>query len=100
MKGQRLELEVSTDVVVNFLSEHRKQEIDKDIHKLWDLDGIGIRETNEIHQDAIDDMIFTVERYTVGLSRTVGYKPLPTNYQGSMIRLKGQIKKLKKTLMC
>ena len=96
LKGKKLELEVCSDVIVNLLSEPRKQEIDTEIHRLWDLDSIGIRETNEIHQDVIDDIIFTGKRYSVGLPWKVGHRPLPTNYQGSMVRLEGQIRKLKK----
>ena len=96
LRGEKLELEVNSDVVVNYLSEPRKQEIDRDIHKLWDLDSVGIREENEVHQNVIDNIIFTGKRYSVGLPWKVGHKPLPSNYQGSMIRLKSQIRKLKK----
>ena len=73
------------------MSEPRKQEIDRDIHKLLDLDSIGIREENEVRQNVIDNIIFTSKCYSVGLPWKVGHKPLPSNYQGSMIRLKSQI---------
>ena len=96
LRGEKLELEVNSDVVVNYLSEPKKQENDRDIHKLWDLDSVGIREENEVRQNVIDNIIFTGKRYSVGLHWKVGHKPLPSNYQGSMIRLKSQIRKLKK----
>ena len=49
---------------------------------------------DEIHEGVIDDILFTGDRYFVGLPWKVGHAPLPTNYPNSLNRLKSQLKKL------
>ncbi len=72
-----------------------KQDLDKTVHKLWDLDSLGIRVEDEVHEGVIDDILFTGERYSVGLPWKVGHAYLPTNYNNSLSRLKSQLKKLR-----
>ena len=74
-----------------------KQEIDSNLHKLWDLDSIGIREEDKVHESVLDDIAFTGSRYSVGLPWKLGHKPLPSNYNVCLLRLKSQVKKSEQT---
>ena len=67
------------------------------MHKLWDLEKIGIRVEDEVHQSVISSISFTGGRYSVGLPWKVGHGPIPNNYDKAYIRLKGQLKKLEKS---
>ncbi|XP_065061319.1 uncharacterized protein LOC135688408 [Rhopilema esculentum] len=73
-----------------------KSSLDNEVQKLWDLETIGIRDTDEVHDDLLDNVSFTGERYSVKLPWKVGHKPLPSNFTNSLCRLKGQLRKLKK----
>ena len=66
------------------------------LHKLWDLDSIGIRENDEVHTNLVDDIAFTGDRYSVSLPWKVGHKDLPTNCDICYSRLQGILRKLKK----
>ena len=72
--------------------------VDANLSKLWDLDSIGIRTTEDVHASVIDNIIFTGKRYSVGLPWKVAHKPLPSNYANSVARLKSNVDKLKPTL--
>ena len=65
------------------------------MHNLWDFDSIGIREADKVHESVLDAITFTGSRYSVGLPWKIGYKPLPSNYNVSLLRLKSQVKKLR-----
>ena len=62
------------------LHRQEKQDLEKSLHKLWDLDTLGIRAEDEVHEATIDNISFTGERYSVGLPWKVGHSPVPTNY--------------------
>ena len=79
----------TTDANVNFVVDSTKQEkmqIDEEVHKLWDLDSLGIREKNEVHEQLIDEISFTGTRYSVRLPWKIGHV-LPSNYEVSLGRL-------------
>ena len=63
--------------------------------RLWDLETLGIREENEVHEALKDAISFNGERYEVSLPWKEGHEPLPTNYRNSLKRLTGQIERLK-----
>ena len=87
---------VNVNYVPSFsLMSSEKQRVDEEINKLWDLDSIGIRTDNEVHENVLDNIVFTGERYSVGLPWKVGHRSLPTNYDISLMRLKGLGKKLR-----
>lgn len=65
------------------------------MHLLWDLDSIGIRPTDDVYVDTVDNIEFTGDRYSVRLPWKVGHKPLASNYGISLSRLKGQLAKLR-----
>ena len=101
IKGERLD--ITSDTTVNCtlnatcnLSVAEKVKLDNDVHKLWDLDSIGIREQDEAHTDTIDSIEFDGERYSTKLPWKIGHKPLPDNYSIAVSRLKSQLSRLKK----
>eukprot|EP00794_Sanderia_malayensis_P019296 gene19296-biopygen16176 len=93
----KMDLNINTNVnFVSAFSKSDKQKLEDSVHTLWDLDSLGIREQNKVHQSLVDNIEFTGERYRVGLPWKVGHSGLPTNYDISLMRLKSQLRKLKK----
>ena len=87
---------VNVNLVHDTLTSSRR-EIESSFHKLWDLDSLGIKENDRVHEDVIDHIEFTGERYSVRLPWKVGHGPVPLNYANSKARLKSQLRKLKQT---
>eukprot|EP00794_Sanderia_malayensis_P018333 gene18333-biopygen12280 len=71
-----------------------KCSISEYVYRLWDLDSIGIREEDSVHENTLDNILFTGKRYSVGLPWKLGHKPLPANNNISLQRLMSQVKKL------
>ena len=76
------------------LSRHQVQDLNKSVHKLWDLETLGIRDNDDVHQRVIDDITFDGQRYSVGLPWKAGHGPIPLKYGTSLTRLKSQLNKL------
>lgn len=94
LKGGKLSTVPTSNV--NFVMSETKQEkqrLDDSVNRLWDLDRLGIREENELHETLIDKISFTGERYQVGLPWKVGRGNLLSNYDISLHRLRYQLKK-------
>ncbi|XP_028512935.1 uncharacterized protein LOC110232368 [Exaiptasia diaphana] len=70
--------------------------VERQIAKLWDLDSVGVREVDEVHEAFSDNNQFNGTRYSVGLPWKVSHATLPSNYNLSQSRMKGQIRKLGK----
>ena len=70
--------------------------MEEEVSKLWDLDTLGIRPENEVHEKLIDEISYAGNRYTVGLPWKVGHEDLPSNYNVCHQRLQGLLKKLRK----
>ena len=71
------------------------RELEESARKLWDYKTIGIREDDEVHEALKDAILFNGKRYEVSLPWKEGHGTLPSNYQNSMKRLKGQLERLK-----
>ena len=104
LKGKKLDYLYDNDCQVNICIDESSsvaclgnQDLDSKLNKLWDLDSIGIREVDKVHETVLDDIKFTGYRYSVGLPWKLGHKPLPSNYNVSYLRLKSQVKKLRQT---
>ena len=76
------------------LSRDEMLNLNKNVHRLWDLETIGIRNDDDVHQRVIDDITFNGQRYSVGLPWKAGHGPIPLNYSNSLVRLKSQLNKL------
>ena len=72
-------------------------DVNKNLNRLWDLETVGVRIDNDIHQKIIDNISFDGQRYSVGLPWKTGHEPVPSNYGNAMVRLKSQLKKLHRT---
>ena len=85
---------------VNFLPHVRQDprilSVQENVNRLWDLDTLGIRQEDEVHEAVIDDIRFTGTRYSVGLPWKVVHDKLPSYYGNCLVRLQAQIRKFKK----
>jgi len=67
-----------------------------EFQRLWDLDAIGIRARDSVYENFLRNMKFQDGRYIVGLPWKEHHKVLQLNYDNSLQRLNGQMRKLKK----
>ena len=82
--------------LANFVSAEVRNPV-VDINQFWDLESIGIKDqSSDVHESVISDLKFTGTRYSVGLPWKENHDPLPSNYDLSFKRMKGQIKRLSK----
>ena len=84
-------------VTVNNVVTQVKESIDSQLDKLWDLDSLGIRPVDEVHEEFSDNIRFTGKRYSVKLPWKTGHRPLPTNQRTGIVCLRNQVRKLQKT---
>ena len=62
-----------------------KSSLDNEVQKLWDLETIGLKDTDEVHDDLLDIVSFTGERYSVKLPwRVRAYTPSTYFYKQSL----------------
>ena len=67
----------------------------EDFEKLWDLDSIGIREKDTVHEAFEKNVSFQDGKYSVHLPWKEHHKLLPDNYENSVARLTSQLKQLR-----
>lgn len=84
-------------VTVNTVVMQERNSIDSQLDRLWDLDSLGIRPVNEVHEEFSDNIEFTGKRYSVKLPWKTGHRRLPTNQHAGLACLRNQVKKLQKT---
>ena len=68
------------------------------VKRFWDLDSVGIMETDTVHKILKEKITFDNRRYTVELPFQEFHPVLPDNFQLSVARLKGQLKCLRQQL--
>ena len=87
-------------MVVNFVAQNSitiaSDSLESTVGKLWDLESLGIKASDEVHESFENDISFIDGRYSVKLPWKQGHEPLPSNYANSLSRMKGQIKRLKR----
>ena len=71
--------------------------LEEQIQSLWDLDGIGIRDKQSVHESFLESIKFENGRYSVKLPFKSNNKVLPDNYQLSLARLHNLSKSLSET---
>jgi len=64
--------------------------------KPWDLDSIGIREKDTVHEAFEKNVSFQDGKYSVHLPWKAHHKFLPDNYENSVARLSSQLKRLRR----
>ena len=65
------------------------------VGKLWDLESLGIKASDEVHKLFDSDISFIDGRHSVKLPLKQSHNPLPSNYANSLSCIKSQIKRLK-----
>ena len=63
LRGKKFSDSINVNYV-SALSKNEKLELDSAVNKLWDLDNLGIRPENEVHESMVDDILFTGEQYS------------------------------------
>ena len=86
------------EVQVNFVGSDgvKTKCLGRNIQELWDLETLGVRESSEVYEDLVDSTGFNGNRYSVNLPWKEGDDSLPSNYELSLSRMKGQIRKPRK----
>ena len=72
------------------------EKLEEDIQVLWDLEKLGITESDGVYEEFVDNICFNRDRYSVKLPWKEGRDILDSNYELSLSRMKGQVKKLRK----
>ena len=70
--------------------------LEGEVKKLWDLETLGIREEESMHEPLFDNISFNGTRYSVQLLWKESHKELPTNFTTSQARLKSLLSRLRK----
>ena len=69
--------------------------LEEDIKVLWDLETLGIAESDRVYAEFVDNIMFNGNRYSVELPQKAGRDILDGNYELSLSRMKAPIKKLR-----
>ena len=90
-------LVVTHTMAVNmYVSEDNDQDLDHKLKMFWDLEAIGIQPNEATVYDEFESTIqFNGERYKVSSPWKEAHAPLPDNYDLSLKRLIGLLKRLK-----
>ena len=81
---------------VNLILGSPQDSMNQKLNQLWDFESIGITEGKDVHEEFQEQIEFKGDQYSVRLPWKEAKSLLPTNYNLSLARLKGQIKKLQK----
>lgn len=68
--------------------------LEEDIKVLWDLETLGIAESDRVYEEFVDNIMFDGNRYSIKQQKE-GHDILDSNYKLSLLRMKGQVKKLR-----
>ena len=88
MKEFRGDPQISVNLVRQVIPRDN-QELENGVQKLWDLETLGVREENVIHEAMKDGISFNGERYKVSLPWKEGHGSLLNNYRNRLKHLKG-----------
>jgi hypothetical protein len=88
------------DRIIHFVSQQRLEtdsvSLESEVRRLWDLDSIGVRVNDEVHETFENEVSFKDGKYSVKLPWKQGHEPLPSNYVNSLARMQNQLRKLRK----
>ena len=76
--------------------KHENAETEELLGRLWDLESIGIRDKETVHEAFLEDISFTNGRYCVKMPLKEKQDLLPDNYDLSLSRLNSPIRRLRK----
>lgn len=92
VKGKTLSAAVYT-CCMNFATKWnvKQKEINTNLHKLWDLDSLGIGQGEPVHETVLHSITFIGVRYYVVLPWKLGHKNLPSKCNIWLLELNNQI---------
>ena len=70
--------------------------LERDVQVLWDLEALGITKSDGAYEEFVHNITFNGKRYSVKLPWKEGCDVLDSNYELSLSRMKGQVRKLRK----
>jgi len=70
--------------------------LEGDVQVLWDLETLGITESDRVYEECVDNVTFNKNRYSVKLSWKEGRDDLDSSCELSLSDVKGQPRKLRK----
>ena len=69
--------------------------LEEDIKVLWDLETLGIAESDRVYEEFVDNITFNGNWYSIKVQQKEGHDILDSNYKLSLSFMKGQVKKLR-----
>ena len=87
-----LKVQSQTETVIKF----EDNVLDQQVHKLWDLETIGIIDNDSVHDEFLRNLKNENKRYTVSLPFRRHQDVLPDNFDLCVNRLESLLKRLKK----
>ena len=88
---------VSTHVLkVSTQTQHEGSGTEELLHRLWDLDSIGIRDKETVRDKFLENISFANGQYCVALPLKDKRDPLPDSYELSLVRLNSLVRRLRK----
>lgn len=84
---KRKESDSRQEVSVNFVAQSSvakdRDSLESTVRKLWDLESLGIKASDDVHESFDSDVNFIEGRYSVKLPWKQGHDTLPSNYANS-----------------
>ena len=96
MRVQNVERMESAQVTFIGQKISEGETLESTVHNLWSFEGLGIVEEDRVHEEFLDNVSFTGDRYLVKLPWKQGHDKLPDNYSNSLARLNSQLRRLEK----
>ena len=101
---ERKASESKQEVSVNFVPQNSvaidRANLESAVSKLWDLESLGIKAGDEVHESFESEINFVDGRYSVKLPWKQGHDPLPSNYEKSRVEsTKSRVDKMVETNM-
>ena len=87
-----LKVQSQTETVIKF----EDNVLDQQVHKLWDLETIGIIDNDSVHDEFLRNLKFENKRYSVSLPFRRHHDVLPDNFDLCVNWLDSLLKRLKK----
>ena len=89
-------IQFSSTHVLRVDSRETEDTLQTDLQRLWDLDSVGIRDGDTVHEAFEKNLSFEDSKYSVHLPWKKHHKLLPDNFENSVARLSSQLKRLRR----
>ena len=89
-------IQFSSTHVLKIDSRETEDTLRTDLQRPWDLDSVGIRDRDTVHEAFEKNLSFEDGKYSVHLPWKEHHKLLPDNFENSVARLSSQLKRLRR----